>query len=80
MAFAVLYLPLVTEFGGSRGEVATVHSAVLLLGGFGSPIIGWAFDRLGPRRLFTLRWGASKGPPSPPYARQRPGKSRGAPR
>jgi MFS family permease len=52
MAFAVLYLPLVTEFGGSRGEVATVQSAVLLLGGFGSPLIGWAFDRLGPRRLF----------------------------
>ncbi len=52
MAFAVLYLPLIDEFGGSRGEVATVHSAVLLLGGFGSPLIGWAFDRIGPRRLF----------------------------
>jgi len=56
MAFAVLYLPLVQEFGGSRGEVATVQSAVLLLGGFGAPLIGWAFDRLGPRRLF--QWGA----------------------
>jgi MFS family permease len=56
MAFAVLYLPLVTEFGGSRAEVAAVQSAVLLLGGFGSPIIGWGFDRLGPRRLF--QWGA----------------------
>jgi MFS family permease len=56
MAFAVLYLPLVTEFASSRGEVAAVQSAVLLLGGFGSPIIGWAFDRLGPRRLF--QWGA----------------------
>jgi predicted MFS family arabinose efflux permease len=56
MAFAVLYLPLVREFGGSRGEVAAIHSAVLLLGGFGSPIIGWGFDRLGPRRL--LQWGA----------------------
>jgi len=56
MAFAVLYLPLVTELGASRGEVATVQSAVLLLGGFGSPVIGWAFDRLGPRRLF--QWGA----------------------
>ena len=56
MAFAVLYLPLVAEFGGSRGEVAAVQSTVLLLGGFGSPIIGWAFDRVGPRRLF--QWGA----------------------
>lgn len=52
MAFAVLYLPLVAEFGGSRGEVAAVHSAMLLLSGFGGPFIGWAFDRVGPRRLF----------------------------
>jgi MFS family permease len=52
MAFAVLYLPLIAEFGGSRGEVATVQSAALLLGGFGGPLVGWAFDRLGPRRLF----------------------------
>lgn len=52
MAFAVLYLPLVEALGASRGEVATVQSAVLLLGGFGSPLVGWAFDRLGPRRLF----------------------------
>jgi MFS family permease len=52
MAFAVLYLPLITEFGGSRAEGAMVQSAVLLVGGFGGPLIGWAFDRLGPRRLF----------------------------
>ena len=50
-AFAVLYLPLVAEFGASRAEVAAVQSAVLLLDGFGAPLIGWAFDRLGPRRL-----------------------------
>jgi MFS transporter, OFA family, oxalate/formate antiporter len=52
MAFAVLYLPLVAEFHASRAEVAAVQSAVLLLGGFGGPLVGWAFDRLGPRRLF----------------------------
>lgn len=52
MAFAVLYLPLIAEFGGSRGEVAAVQSVVLLLGGFGAPLVGWALDRLGPRRLF----------------------------
>jgi len=54
MAFAVLYLPLVTEFEASRAEVAAVQSAVLLLGGFSGPLIGWAFDRLGPRRLIHL--------------------------
>lgn len=51
MAFAVLYLPLIAEFGGSRGGVATVQSAVLLLGGVSGPLVGWAFDRVGPRRL-----------------------------
>ncbi len=52
MAFAVLYLPLIAEFHASHAEVATVQSAVLLLLGFGGPLVGWAFDRLGPRRLF----------------------------
>jgi len=51
MAFAVIYLPLITEFGGSRAEVATVQSAVFLVGGVSGPLIGWAFDRLGPRLL-----------------------------
>ena len=49
MAFAVLYLPLIQEFRASRAEVATVQSAVLLLGGVGGPVIGYALDRLGPR-------------------------------
>jgi MFS family permease len=52
MAFAVLYLPLVEAFGASRAEVAAVQSVVLLLSGFGGPAIGYALDRLGPRRLF----------------------------
>jgi MFS family permease len=51
MAFAVLYLPLVETFAASRAEVAVVQSTVLLLGGFGGPLVGWAFDRLGPGRL-----------------------------
>jgi predicted MFS family arabinose efflux permease len=51
MAFAVLYLPLVEAFGASRGETATVQGLVLLLGGMAAPLIGHAFDRLGPRRL-----------------------------
>lgn len=52
MAFAVLYLPLIEEFRASRAEVAAVQSVVLLLGGFGGPAVGYALDRLGPRRLF----------------------------
>jgi predicted MFS family arabinose efflux permease len=52
MAFSVLYLPLVREFGEGRGAVATVQSAVVLLGGLGAPVAGAALDRWGPRRLF----------------------------
>jgi MFS family permease len=52
MAFGVLYLPLVEEFGGSRAEVAAVQSTVFLFGGAGAPLIGYLLDRLGPRRLF----------------------------
>ena len=52
MAFAVLYLPLIQEFGASRAEVAGIQSVVLLLGGFRGPAVGYALDRLGPRRLF----------------------------
>ena len=52
MAFGVLYLPLVEEFGGSRAWVAAVQSVVLILGGFSGPAIGYALDRLGPRKLF----------------------------
>jgi MFS transporter, OFA family, oxalate/formate antiporter len=54
MAFAVLYLPLVDEFGASRAEVAIVQSAVLLLGGLGAPLVGYGLDRLGARRLLQL--------------------------
>src|SRR5262245_36919679 len=51
VAFAVLYLPLVEEFHASRAEVATVQSAVLLSLGLGGPLVGFLFDRFGPRRL-----------------------------
>jgi predicted MFS family arabinose efflux permease len=54
MAFAVLYLPLVDDFRASRGEVAVVQSAVLLLGGLGAPLVGYGLDRLGARRLLQL--------------------------
>lgn len=57
MAFVVLYLPLIDEFGGSRGEVAAVQATLFLVSGFTGPLVGWAFDRLGPRRLF--QWSAA---------------------
>ena len=51
MAFAVLYLPLIREFGASRAEVASVQAIVLLLGGAAGPLAGHSLDRLGARRL-----------------------------
>ncbi len=51
MAFAVLYLPLIQEFGASRAEVASIQAIVLLLGGVAGPLVGWALDRVGARRL-----------------------------
>ncbi|MBI2466694.1 MAG: MFS transporter [Candidatus Rokubacteria bacterium] len=52
MAFGVLYLPLLREFGEGRGVVAAIQSGVVLLGGLGAPFAGGALDRWGPRRLF----------------------------
>jgi predicted MFS family arabinose efflux permease len=52
MAFSVLYLPLVNEFGHGRAAIATIQSTVVLLGGLGAPLAGAALDRWGPRRLF----------------------------
>lgn len=54
MAFAVLYLPLVTEFAATRAEVAAVQSTLLLVSGFTGPVVGWGIDRLGPRRFFPV--------------------------
>lgn len=52
MAFAILYLPLVTEFAAPRAEVAGVQSVALLLGGFTGPLVGWGLDRFGAQRFF----------------------------
>jgi MFS family permease len=51
MAFAVLYLPLVVEFGASRAAVAAIQALVLLIGDGAAPLVGHGLDRLGPRRL-----------------------------
>ena len=56
MAFGALYLPLLADFPHGRGKVAGVQSMLSLLGGLGSPLVGFFLDRLGPRRLF--QWGA----------------------
>jgi len=50
--YAVFLLPLEREFGWSRSELTGVYSIYLLVNGFTAPLVGLAFDRLGPRWVF----------------------------
>lgn len=52
-SFGVFVLPLETEFGWSRRTVTGIFSATMLLSGLGAPLAGWAFDRWGPRAVYT---------------------------
>jgi MFS family permease len=51
-AYAVFLVPLEREFGWSRSEVTGVYSIYLLVNGFTAPLVGLAFDRLGPRWVY----------------------------
>jgi len=50
--YAVFLLPLEREFGWSRSELTGVYSVYLLVNGFTAPLVGLAFDRLGPRWVY----------------------------
>ena len=47
--YAVFLLPLEREFGWTRSQLTGVYSVYLLANGFTAPLVGLAFDRLGPR-------------------------------
>jgi len=53
-AFGVYYLALLEEFSWSRSDGASVASINFLVYAFASPLVGLAFDRLGPRLLMPL--------------------------
>jgi len=50
--YAVFLVPLEREFGWSRSELTGVYSIYLLVNGFTAPLVGLAFDRLGPRWVY----------------------------
>lgn len=50
--YAVFLLPLEREFGWSRSQTTGVYSVYLLVHGFTAPLVGLAFDRLGPRWVY----------------------------
>jgi MFS family permease len=53
-AFGVYYLALLEEFSWTRSDGATVASANFLVYAAAAPVVGLAFDRLGPRLLMPL--------------------------
>ena len=55
-SFSVFLVPLLEEFGWSRGLAAGAFSLSAVVQGLLSPVIGTLVDRFGPRRL--ILWGA----------------------
>jgi MFS family permease len=53
-AFGVYYLAFLENFAWSRSDGASVASINFLVYAFASPLVGLAFDRLGPRLLMPL--------------------------
>jgi MFS family permease len=53
-AFGVYYLALLEEFSWSRSDGASIASANFFVYAIASPLVGLAFDRLGPRLLMPL--------------------------
>jgi MFS family permease len=53
-AFGVYYLALLDEFAWSRSDGASIASINFLVYAMASPVVGFAFDRLGPRLLMPL--------------------------
>ncbi len=50
--YAVFLLPLEREFGWTRSQLTSVYSIYLLVNGCTAPLVGLAFDRLGPRWVY----------------------------
>jgi len=53
-SFGVYYLALLEEFSWSRSDGASIASINFLVYALASPLVGLAFDRLGPRLLMPL--------------------------
>ena len=56
-SFSVFYVALLEEFPWSHGIGASIASLNFLVYALVSPLVGWAFDRLGPRLLIPLSAG-----------------------
>lgn len=52
--FGALFNPIVNEFGWSRASVSLAFSLRSEVGGLAAPVVGFAVDRVGSRRLMLL--------------------------
>jgi MFS family permease len=50
--YVVFLLPLEQDLGWSRSRMTSVYSLYLLVNGLTAPLIGYLFDRLGPRVVY----------------------------
>ena len=51
-SWPVFYVALLADFGWSRAGTALIFSIGSMVYGFASPVSGFLFDKLGPRKLF----------------------------
>lgn len=56
-SFGVFYVALLEEFHLSHGAVATIASVNAIVYALVCPLIGWSFDRIGPRVLMPIGGG-----------------------
>jgi predicted MFS family arabinose efflux permease len=51
--YTVFLKPIEHDFGWTRSQLTSVYSVYLLVNGFIAPLVGLAFDRVGPRWVYT---------------------------
>lgn len=51
--YTVFLQPIEREFGWSRSQLTSVYSVYLLVNGFIAPMVGFLFDRTGPRWVYA---------------------------
>lgn len=51
--YTVFLQPIERDFGWSRSQLTSVYSAYLLVNGFTAPLVGFFFDRAGPRWVYA---------------------------
>ena len=52
--YVVFLLPLERDLGWTRSQMTSVYSIYLLVNGLTAPVVGFLFDRLGARMLYTF--------------------------